>query len=112
LAFSLVHSFPLFIQARNIDDPILIYPIVVDLGVYPASFFGLLLTIGLVVTRARRKRLNLPAPDYQAWHVTVGFAILSNLYMVVMPWYPPSTGATGGDVSFWYATYCAVAIGM
>ncbi|KAJ5874904.1 Amino acid/polyamine transporter I [Penicillium soppii] len=85
---------------------------IVDLGVYPASFFGLLLTIGLVVTRARRKRLNLPAPDYQAWHVTVGFAILSNLYMVVMPWYPPSTGATGGDVSFWYATYCAVAIGI
>lgn len=85
---------------------------VVNLGVYPASFFGLLLTIGLLVTRIRRKRLNLPAPDYQAWHVTIAFAILSHLYMVVMPWYPPSTGATGGDVSFWYATYCAVALGM
>ncbi|KAJ5781295.1 hypothetical protein N7457_006455 [Penicillium paradoxum] len=85
---------------------------IVDLGVYPASFFGLLLTIGLVVTRIRRTRLNLPAPDYQAWHVTVAFAICSNLYMVVMPWYPPSTGATGGDVSFWYATYCAVALGI
>ncbi|CAI7592289.1 unnamed protein product [Penicillium glandicola] len=85
---------------------------IVDLGVYPASFFGFLLTIGLVITRVRRARLNLPAPDYKAWHVTVGFAILSNLYMIIMPWYPPSTGATGGDVSFWYATYVAVAIGI
>lgn len=90
----------------------LILGIVVDLGVYASSFFGSILTIGLVVTRIRRARLNLPLPDYQAWHVTVAFAILSNLYMVVMPWYPPSTGANGGDVSFWYATYCAVALGM
>ncbi|KAJ6186689.1 hypothetical protein N7519_007990 [Penicillium mononematosum] len=85
---------------------------VVDLGVYATSIFGLVLTIGLVVTRIRRARLNLPAPDYKAWHITVAFAILSNLYMVVMPWYPPSTGANGGDVSFWYATYCAVAVGI
>ncbi|KAJ5153656.1 Amino acid/polyamine transporter I [Penicillium coprophilum] len=85
---------------------------VVDLGVYATSFFGSLLTIGLVVTRIRRVRLNLPEPEYKAWHVTVAFAILSNLYMVVMPWYPPSTGAHGGDVSFWYAIYCAVALGI
>ncbi|CAG8046601.1 unnamed protein product [Penicillium nalgiovense] len=85
---------------------------VVDLGVYATSIFGLVLTIGLVVTRIRRARLSLPAPDYKAWHIIVAFAILSNLYMVVMPWYPPSTGANGGDVSFWYATYCAVAVGI
>lgn len=83
-----------------------------DLGVYATTIFGLLLTIGLVIIRARRARLNLPKPEYNAWHVSVAFAILSNLYMVVMPWYPPSTGANGGDVSFWYATYCAVALGM
>ncbi|KAJ6127813.1 Amino acid/polyamine transporter I [Penicillium samsonianum] len=88
------------------------FSFVVDLGVYASSFFGSVLTIGLVVTRIRRARLNLPPPDYKAWHVTVAFAILSNLYMVVMPWYPPSTGANGGDVSFWYATYCAVALGI
>jgi hypothetical protein len=85
---------------------------VVDMGTYPGSIFALILAIGLLITRQRRKRLNLGVPDYQAWHVTVGFSILSNLYMVIMPWYPPNTGATGGDVSFWYATYCAVAIGM
>ncbi|KAJ5125023.1 uncharacterized protein N7515_008848 [Penicillium bovifimosum] len=85
---------------------------VVDLAVYAMSFFGSLLTIGLVITRIRRARLNIPAPEYQAWHITVAFAILSNLYMVVMPWYPPTEGAHGGDVSFWYATYCAVALGI
>ncbi|KAJ5766044.1 uncharacterized protein N7511_003660 [Penicillium nucicola] len=61
---------------------------IVDMGTYPTSIFALILAIGLVITRQRRKRLNLGAPDYQAWHVTVGFSILSNLYMVAMPWYP------------------------
>jgi len=31
---------------------------------------------------------------------------------MIMPWYPPSTGRYGGDVSFWYATYCAVGIAI
>lgn len=29
-----------------------------------------------------------------------------------MPWYPPTGGATGGDVSFWYGTYIVVGIGI
>ncbi|MCJ1384114.1 hypothetical protein MMC17_007230 [Xylographa soralifera] len=29
-----------------------------------------------------------------------------------MPWYPPAGGADGGDVSFWYATYCVVGLGI
>lgn len=29
-----------------------------------------------------------------------------------MPWYPPKGGATGGDVSFWYATYVVTGIGI
>lgn len=29
-----------------------------------------------------------------------------------MPWYPPDGGATGGDVSFWYATYIVVSIAI
>lgn len=86
--------------------------IVVDLGIYPMSFFTFLLSVGLLVTRARRKRLNIPPSEYRAWDIAVAFSILSNLYMLVAPWYPPTTGATGGDVSFWYATYCVVGLGM
>jgi hypothetical protein len=29
-----------------------------------------------------------------------------------MPWYPPAGGRNGGDVSFWYATYCAVGLAI
>ncbi|GIJ91786.1 hypothetical protein Asppvi_010759 [Aspergillus pseudoviridinutans] len=85
---------------------------VVDLGVYPTSAFALVLAIGLLLTRRHRKRHNIPHSGYKAWDVVVGFSILSNLYMVLAPWYPPTTGAKGGDVSFWYATYCAVALGI
>ncbi|KAL5365158.1 amino acid permease-domain-containing protein [Aspergillus floccosus] len=85
---------------------------VVDLGVYPTSFFTFLLSVGLLVTRVRRKRLNLPPSEYRAWDIAVVFSLLSNLYMLVAPWYPPTTGATGGDVSFWYATYCVVGLGI
>ncbi|KAG2412509.1 hypothetical protein HFD88_010066 [Aspergillus terreus] len=85
---------------------------VVDLGIYPMSFFTFLLSVGLLVTRARRKRLNIPPSEYRAWDIAVAFSILSNLYMLVAPWYPPTTGATGGDVSFWYATYCVVGLGI
>ncbi|KAF7591319.1 hypothetical protein BBP40_001695 [Aspergillus hancockii] len=85
---------------------------VVDLSIYPLALFALLLAIGLVVTRVRRTRLKFPASEYRAWDVAVIFSILSNLYMIVAPWYPPSTGATGGDVSFWYATYIVVGLGV
>ncbi|KAH1322819.1 hypothetical protein KXV52_003417 [Aspergillus fumigatus] len=85
---------------------------VVDLGVYPTNAFALFLAIGLLLTRRHRKRHNIPPSGYKAWNVVVGFSILSNLYMVVAPWYPPATGAKGGDVSFWYATYCVVGLGI
>jgi hypothetical protein len=40
------------------------------------------------------------------------FFLLVQLVLLIMPWYPPTGGANGGDVSFWYATYCAVGLGM
>lgn len=79
---------------------------------YPANLFNFLLAIGLLLTRHYRKRLNFPKSGYSAWHVVVAFAILSNLYLLVAPWYPPTEGATGGDVSFWYATYLVVGLAM
>lgn len=84
---------------------------------YPMSIFSFLLAIGLLLTRHRRKQLKYLEQSesysyYRAWNVAVFFSIVSNLYMLIAPWYPPSTGATGGDVSFWYATYCVVGIAM
>lgn len=85
---------------------------VVDLSVYPTNIFNLLLVTGLLIIRRRRRTLNLPRPEYKTWTIAIGFAILSNVYLLVAPWYPPSGGANGGDVSFWYGTYLCVGIGL
>ncbi|KAF1986069.1 high affinity methionine permease [Aulographum hederae CBS 113979] len=85
---------------------------VVDLGVYPETIFNAALAIGVLITRMRRKRLGIPSSGYEAWTVAVLFSICANVYMLIMPWYPPSTGKFGGDVSFWYATYCVVGIAI
>ncbi|KAL3469617.1 high affinity methionine permease [Aspergillus californicus] len=85
---------------------------VVDLGVYPQSMFNFLLAVGLLLARRHRKRLNIPRTEWHAWDIVVYFAILANLYLLVAPWYPPTGGATGGDVSFWYGTYLVVGISL
>ncbi|KAE8159971.1 amino acid permease-domain-containing protein [Aspergillus tamarii] len=85
---------------------------VVDLSVYPSSIFNFLLVIGLLSIRWRRSKLNLPRPEFRSWAIAIGFALLANLYLLAAPWYPPTGGANGGDVSFWYGTYLVVGIGM
>ncbi|KAF2013583.1 LAT family L-amino acid transporter [Aaosphaeria arxii CBS 175.79] len=85
---------------------------VVDLQVYPASLFNVTLAVGIYIIRWRRKRLNLERSSFRAWDVAVVFNIAVNLFLIVMPWYPPSTGRYGGDVSFWYATYVVTGIGI
>ncbi|QYS95192.1 hypothetical protein H0G86_002500 [Trichoderma simmonsii] len=83
-----------------------------DLRIYPGSFFDFLMSVGLLIVRHKRKALNLPRPEFKAWDIVIWFSILKNLYLLVMPWYPPAGGATGGDVSFWYGTYVVASIGI
>ncbi|KAI5461703.1 amino acid permease-domain-containing protein [Mariannaea sp. PMI_226] len=85
---------------------------ITDLKIYPASFFDFLMAVGLIVIRQRRKHLGLPRPTFRAWDWVIAFNILKNLYLLVMPWYPPAGGPNSGDVSFWYATYAAVGLGI
>lgn len=84
-----------------------------DLQVYPSAFFNLALAVGLYLVRWRRSRAGLPARgEFRAWDVVVIFNILVQLYLVVMPWYPPEGGIYAGDVSFFYATYVFVGLAM
>ncbi|KAH6970299.1 high-affinity methionine permease [Fusarium avenaceum] len=83
-----------------------------DLGVYPGAAFNLAMAVGLYVVRWRRKRANLPPPEFKAWHILVIFNILVQLFVIIMPWYPPEGGMYAGDVSFWYATYVVTGIGI
>ncbi|TDZ46849.1 High-affinity methionine permease [Colletotrichum trifolii] len=85
---------------------------IADLQVYPSAFFGFVMTAGLYVVRWRRKRLNLPPPEFKAWDVIIAFNLVKDLYLLVMPWYPPAGGIYAGDVSFWYATYVVAGIGI
>jgi len=40
------------------------------------------------------------------------FFNLIQVYILVMPWWPPKGGIYAGDVSFFYATYCITGIGV
>jgi hypothetical protein len=70
------------------------------------------MTVGIYLIRKRRKRLNIARSEFRAWDVAIIFSLLVNVFILVMPWYPPAGGANGGDVSFWYATYCVAGLGM
>jgi hypothetical protein len=86
--------------------------LVVDLQSYPANVFSFLMTLGLVFVRKRRERFDAPPSEFRAWNAVLIFAIAVNIYLLVLPWIPPSGGINGGDVSFFYATYCVVGIAM
>ncbi|USW53290.1 Putative amino acid/polyamine transporter I [Septoria linicola] len=88
------------------------FSFITDLQVYPSSCFNLLMAAGIYVLRYHRKRLGLPRPQFRAWNVVLVFNIFVQLYLIIMPWYPPDGGATGGDVSFWYGTYIVVGISI
>lgn len=83
-----------------------------DLSILPTAAFNLAMAVGLYVVRWRRRRANLPQPEFKAWHTVVIFNILVQLYLLVMPWYPPEEGQYAGDVSFWYGTYVVTGVGM
>ncbi|KAK0707894.1 amino acid permease-domain-containing protein [Lasiosphaeris hirsuta] len=85
---------------------------ITDLQVYPNAFFNVIMAAGIYAVRYRRKRLGLGRAAFRAWDVAIVFNIVVNLYLVVMPWYPPAGGQYAGDVSFWYATYVVVGIGL
>jgi len=83
-----------------------------DVASYPPLVFTSALTIGVWVLRKRRMLQGLPAPAFQAWNFVVWFFLIKNTFLLVMPWVPPEGGSHGGDVSFWYATYCVVGLGI
>ncbi|KXH53168.1 high-affinity methionine permease [Colletotrichum nymphaeae SA-01] len=83
-----------------------------DLGVFPTAAFNLAMAVGIYVVRWRRRKANLPEPEFKAWHVVIIFNICIQLYLLIMPWYPPAGGQYAGDVSFWYATYAVTGIGI
>lgn len=85
---------------------------IVDLQSYPSNVFAFLTTFGLLLIRRRRARLGIKEREFSVWLPAIIFSLAVNVFILAMPWYPPPTGRYGGDVSFWYATYCVVGIAM
>ncbi|TFK47127.1 amino acid transporter-like protein [Heliocybe sulcata] len=85
---------------------------VVDIQSYPYQIFALACTVGLFILRRRRHSQGITRVEFECWNIAALFSILVNIFLLVMPWYPPEGGADGGDVSFWYATYCVVGLGI
>lgn len=85
---------------------------IVDLQSYPANVFLFTTTFGLLLIRRRRARLGFPRAEFRVWDIAIYFSLAVNVFLLVMPWYPPPGGRDGGDVSFWYATYCVTGLGM
>lgn len=88
------------------------FQFVVSLRTYPDAIFNLALAVGVFLIRRNRKRDNIPDTGFKVWHVVLIFYTLIQVYMLAMPWWPPKGGPYAGNVSFWYATYCATGIGM
>lgn len=64
------------------------------------------MAIGLYLVRRR-----LPSrATFRAWDVALVFNILTQVFLLVMPWWPPAGGK--GDVSFWYGTYVVVGVAI
>lgn len=72
----------------------------------------LVLTIGIYLIRARRKKANAPASAFRVWDSVAAFALAVNVGIMILPWVPPEGGIYAGDVSFFYATYCIAGLGM
>jgi hypothetical protein len=85
---------------------------VVSLKTYPDSIFLVAMTLGVYIFRYRYKTVGRKPAEFKAWDVAVIFYLLTNVYLLVMPWFPPKDGPYAGDVSFWYATYCVVGIAI
>lgn len=74
--------------------------------------FYLAMAIGVWIIRRRRNRNKIARSQFRVWDVALVFFTLIQVYVLVMPWFPPEGGPYAGDVSFWYATYCVVGIAM
>ncbi|KAF7555563.1 hypothetical protein G7Z17_g2040 [Cylindrodendrum hubeiense] len=88
------------------------FSFVVSLKTYPDAIFYVALAIGLYLVRRRRQRSGTPPSEFRAWYIVPAFYFLVQIYLLVMPWFPPKGGPYAGDVSFWYATYCVVGIAV
>jgi amino acid transporter len=102
----IVHYIPsiLVITLPPLGD---VYAFILDVEGYPGQFASLAIAVGILWLRYERPELHRP---FKAWLPAVWLRIAVCLSLIVAPFIPPKTGR--GDVSFFYATYALVGIGL
>jgi amino acid transporter len=75
------------------------FQFVVSLKSYPDAIFHVAMGAGLILLRRRRQRSGTPPSDFKAWWILVILYLLTQVYLLVMPWFPPSGGIYAGTVS-------------
>jgi amino acid transporter len=83
-----------------------VYAFILDVEGYPGTIMALATAIGLLLLRRRRSDLKRP---YKAWLPTVWLRIVICVALIGAPFVKPQGK---GDVSFFYATYAIVGIGL
>lgn len=86
------------------------FSFLLDLASYPFLVFGTAMTFGIWLLRARRRKEGLEKSKYEMFNVFIVIYLVWHVFLLVMPLIPPEKGKA--DVSFWYATYCVVGLGV
>ncbi|EIM84176.1 uncharacterized protein STEHIDRAFT_100816 [Stereum hirsutum FP-91666 SS1] len=86
------------------------FSFMLDLRSYPVLIFATAMAVGVWILRKRRAAEGLPPSPFQVPNWILFVWITQCVFLLVMPWVPPEHGR--GDVSFWYATYCVVGLGV
>ena len=102
----MVHYFPslLVIVLPPSSD---VYAFIADVEGYAAQYFALAISAGIVCLRLQQPALHRP---FKAWMPAVWLRIALCIALIAAPFFTPGDAAQ--DVSFFYATYALVGVGM
>ena len=88
------------------------YNFIVDMGTYANYIFTLLLVVGLLRVRRDRKLKGLGTKGQYLPLPCIIILILFELMVIAIAFVPPKGTLIGSDVTFFYATYPIVTIGI
>lgn len=88
------------------------YNFIVDMGSYSGYVFTLILIIGLLKVRRDRKLKGLDSTGQYLPLPFIIILLLFYLFVIAIAFVPPKHGLIGSDVTFFYATYPIVTIGL
>lgn len=84
-----------------------VYAFIADVEGYAGQYFVLALSAGIIYLRLEQPDLHRP---FKAWLPAVWFRIALCVALIAAPFFTPRNGTE--DVSFFYATYAVVGIGV